>query len=76
MSIWLWAGGIVVMKLSKTATSISINSSLGLHFIIMGSIGYLSRVETIRSPTAYDLLFVFICVGVPTFISQMLFIHG
>ncbi|EAR89946.1 integral membrane protein DUF6 containing protein (macronuclear) [Tetrahymena thermophila SB210] len=76
LSLGLWAFGIVVIRLCKNASSLAVNVSLGVHMMAFGAIALIYRSDHITMPSISDLLFVFVFLAIPVYLSQILFIHG
>ncbi|KAL4483837.1 hypothetical protein ABPG72_006212 [Tetrahymena utriculariae] len=76
LSLGLWAFGIVVIRLCKNASSLAVNISLGIHMTAFGAIALIYRSDKITIPPISDLLFVFVFLAIPVYLSQILFIHG
>lgn len=76
LSIGVWAIAIVITKFSTTATSLSINHSLGIHLTIVGALACIVRSDEFTMPTPAVLIFDFFVIGLPQFIAQLLYIHG
>ncbi|KAL4437717.1 hypothetical protein ABPG74_012392 [Tetrahymena malaccensis] len=76
LSLGMWAFGIVVIRLCKTASSLAVNVSLGIHMIVFGAIALIYRSDKITMPPISDLVFVFVFLAIPVYLSQILFIHG